>query len=65
MTRCAVERSPAARGGETGGEAGTWKKAVARTFLGLQLIPEKFSGELVVTFKDGGVSYLKKTETFK
>lgn len=50
---------------QPGKETNAWKKTLARTFLGLQLIPEKFSGELVVTFKDGGVSYLKKTETLK
>lgn len=65
MTRCRSERTPAEKGGRVAGDAGAWKKTVARTFLGLELIPEKFSGELVVTFKDGGVSYLKKTETFK
>lgn len=46
-------------------EAGSWKKTVARTFLTLDLIPDKFNGELVVSFKDGGVSYLRKTETYK
>jgi|GEM_PF-1524669 len=65
MTQIIGERCSTGSGGQVieGGTA--WKKTLARTFLGLQLIPEKFSGELVVTFKDGGVSYLKKTETFK
>jgi hypothetical protein len=60
------------RRGDCDGEAVTpteepnaWKKTVARTLIGLRIIPEKFSGELVVNFKDGGVSYLKKTETLK
>lgn len=65
MTHAARERCSAGPSVPVVEERTTWKKAVARTFLDLQLIPEKFSGELVVSFKDGGVSYLKKSETFK
>jgi hypothetical protein len=46
-------------------ETSAWKRTVSETFLALQIIPEKFNGKVVVTFKDGGVSYLEKTETFK
>ena len=46
-------------------EAGDWKKTVAETLQALQIIPCKFTGKLVVSFKDGGVSYLEKTETLK
>jgi hypothetical protein len=42
-----------------------WKKAVPETLLALGIIPAKFTGRVVVTFKEGGVSYLEKTETFK
>ena len=65
MTRAGEARHPAGGTAPAAREGTAWKKTVARTFLNLQLIPEKFSGELVVTFKDGGVSYLKKSETFK
>ena len=65
MTRIITGRSRAGETAAAGGETNTWKKTVARTFVGLELIPERFNGELVVTFKDGGVSYLRRTETFK
>jgi hypothetical protein len=42
-----------------------WKQTVSETLQTLQIIPEKFSGRIVVTFKDGGVSYLEKSETYK
>lgn len=42
-----------------------WKKRLCVTFLDLNLIPERFSGKLVVSFKNGGISYIEKTETFK
>lgn len=42
-----------------------WKQVVAETLQGLQIIPEKFNGRILVSFKDGGVSYLEKSETYK
>lgn len=42
-----------------------WKKKVAETLQALNIIPEKFTGKVVVSFKDGGISYLEKSETFK
>jgi len=42
-----------------------WKKTVSETLLALGIIPAKFNGRVVVTFKEGGVSYLEKTETYK
>ncbi|ABI81788.1 hypothetical protein Pcar_3168 [Syntrophotalea carbinolica DSM 2380] len=42
-----------------------WKKRLCDTFLDLNLIPERFSGKLMVSFKNGGISYIEKTETFK
>jgi len=46
-------------------EPNGWKKSVSETLLSLRIIPEKFNGRVVVVFKEGGVSYLEKTETFK
>lgn len=42
-----------------------WKKRVCDTFVELNIIPEKFSGKLVISFKNGGISFIEKTETFK
>lgn len=43
----------------------SWKKTVSETLQNLHIIPEKFNGKVVVSFKDGGISYLEKSETFK
>lgn len=42
-----------------------WKKRVCDTFLDLCIIPDNFSGKLVISFKSGGISFIEKTETFK
>jgi hypothetical protein len=42
-----------------------WKKRVCDTFVDLLIIPEGFSGKLVISFKDGGISYIEKTQTYK
>lgn len=42
-----------------------WKQTVSETLQSLQIIPEKFNGRIMVAFKDGGVSYLEKSETYK
>ena len=42
-----------------------WKLAVAETLQSLQIIPERFNGRILISFKDGGVSYLEKSETIK
>jgi len=34
-------------------------------FVDLLIIPEGFSGKLVISFKDGGISYIEKTQTYK
>jgi hypothetical protein len=46
-------------------ESKGWKQTVSETLQSLQIIPEKFNGRVLVAFKDGGVSYLEKSETFK
>ena len=46
-------------------ETNGWKKTVSETLCALHIIPDKFNGKVVVTFKDGGISYLEKTETLK
>ena len=47
------------------GEPNQWKQRVSETLRALQIIPDKFNGKVVVVFKEGGVSYLEKTETLK
>jgi hypothetical protein len=42
-----------------------WKKMISDTFHELHIIPENFSGKVVISFKEGGVSYIEKTETLK
>jgi hypothetical protein len=42
-----------------------WKKRVSDTLYELNIIPDNFSGKVVISFKEGGVSYIEKTETFK
>jgi len=42
-----------------------WKKKVSDTLFELNIIPGNFSGKVVISFKDGGISYIEKTETLK
>jgi len=42
-----------------------WKKKISDTLYELNIIPSAFSGKVVISFKDGGISYIEKTETFK
>lgn len=42
-----------------------WKKQLCDTFQELHLVPENFTGKLVISFKEGGISFVEKTETFK
>jgi hypothetical protein len=42
-----------------------WKKRVSDTLYELNIIQENFSGKVVISFKDGGISYIEKTETIK
>ena len=65
MTRLAVDRPMVQKRPDRHAEPDNWKKTVSETLQTLHIIPEKFSGKVVVTFKEGGVSYLEKTETFK
>jgi len=42
-----------------------WKKKVFDTLYELNIIPESFSGKVVISFKEGGISFIEKTETLK
>jgi hypothetical protein len=42
-----------------------WKKKLCDVFHELNIVPNRFSGKLVISFKNGGISYIEKTETFK
>ena len=55
----------ARRGSSSQKSTGDWKQTVSETMRHLQIIPEKFNGKVVVVLKEGGVSYLERTETRK
>jgi hypothetical protein len=42
-----------------------WKKRIRDTLLDLNIISESFSGKVIISFKEGGISYIEKTETLK
>lgn len=65
MTLHAAERVPKRHPAQPTDTPDMWKKKVSETLQGLNIIPEKFTGKVVVSFKEGGVSYLEKSETFK
>jgi hypothetical protein len=41
------------------------KKRICETLLELNIIPEGFTGKVIISFKEGGICYIEKTETFK
>lgn len=41
------------------------KKAIANFLANTELITPDFSGKLVISFKDGGISYIEKVEQIK
>jgi hypothetical protein len=43
----------------------TRKRIIAATMQKMDLIDEAFTGKLVISFKEGGVSYIEKVEQFK
>jgi hypothetical protein len=42
-----------------------WKKKICETLLELNIIPENFTGKVIISFKEGGISFIEKTETLK
>jgi len=42
-----------------------WKKRICDTLLELNIIAEGFTGKVIISFKEGGISYIEKTETLK
>jgi hypothetical protein len=42
-----------------------WKKKIRDTLLELNIVPEGFNGKVIISFNEGGVSYIEKTETLK
>jgi len=42
-----------------------WKRRISETLYELNIIPEKFTGKVVISFKAGGISYIERTETLK
>ncbi len=42
-----------------------WKRAVADVLQEMNIIKDRFSGTVVINFKDGGISYLEKKEILK
>jgi hypothetical protein len=65
MTSYAAERVTRRHPARPADAPDLWKKKVSETLQGLNIIPEKFTGKVVVSFKEGGISYLEKSETFK
>jgi hypothetical protein len=41
------------------------KKMIAHTLADLNLVGDRFSGKLIISFKEGGISYIEKVEQFK
>lgn len=65
MTLHAAQRTVSQRFPQQLATPDSWKRTVSETLQNLRIIPEKFNGKVVVSFKDGGISYLEKSETFK
>jgi len=42
-----------------------WKKKISHTLLELNIVPERFTGRVIISFKEGGISFVEKTETLK
>jgi len=42
-----------------------WKGRVSDTLLELNIIPDTFTGEIMITFKNGGIGHLEKKEVLK
>ncbi len=43
----------------------TRKRVIAATMQKMEFIDGRFTGKLVISFKEGGVSYIEKIEQFK
>ncbi len=41
------------------------KQMIASTLTDIELVSKEFSGKLIISFKEGGVSYIEKIEQFK
>jgi hypothetical protein len=65
MTLYAAERAAKRHPTQPADPPDLWKKKVSETLQELNIIPEKFTGKVIVSFKEGGISYLEKSETFK
>ena len=65
MTLHSAQRSLNRRLPQQASAPDSWKRVLSDTLQNLHLIPDKFNGKVVVSFKDGGISYLEKSETFK
>jgi hypothetical protein len=42
-----------------------WKKKIRDTFLELNIVQDGFNGKVIISFKEGGISYIEITETLK
>ena len=42
-----------------------WKKKVSDVLKDLNIIDGRFTGKIIISFKEGGISYIEKTETLK
>ena len=65
MSLQAVQKPLLRRANQQPAVSDSWKNTVSELLKELSIIPERFNGKVVVSFKDGGISYLEKSETFK
>ena len=65
MTNPAAENQQNQSRSSDSSQSGNWKKTLAATLQALEIIPDRFNGRVLVSFKDGGISYLEKSETLK
>jgi hypothetical protein len=42
-----------------------YKRIIAATMQKISIIDDGFTGKLIISFKEGGVSYIEKVEQFK
>jgi hypothetical protein len=42
-----------------------WKRKVSDTLMELDFISDTFTGKIIISFNQGGVTYLEKSEMFK
>lgn len=60
---CAVSQHQEARDIQV--ESVDWKIRISETLREVHIISDTFTGEVSISFKDGGISWLERREIFK